>query len=155
MKQEFYRIYEDLSQFFESTTSGFPYLRVLLRPRHLRVTRSPLTRLGARWVRESIDAAATDLGWIQLRPDAKHFLLINFYEMILLPLSHPDNPLPVREEEVRDAILHDVRAIVNKAGAQRQSEEITGSDILKATAELLDSLRISEFRFWGAKDHAE
>jgi len=157
VRREFYDIYKDLSNSYQAIF-GFPRLR----PRYiirrvllgLDVAQGSLVRWGERWVREGIDSAVADLDdRSTLRPDGKHFLLTNFVEMIVLPIVHPGNPIPVDRGELRDAIVEDVRTLVRTAG-ERRPGEITGGDVLKVAAELWDRLRINELRFWGARANA-
>lgn len=144
MDPKFYNIYEDLYRFPEDVP--FRY-----RVRWLRRLGFPYpTPISAEWVRESIDRANADFG-AGLRPDAKVFLLSNFFDMILLPLSHPDSPFRDGEAKLISAVSEDIRTIVRAASQNREGDETTAADILKATGENLGELQVNSFRFWGPK----
>ena len=71
--------------------------------------------------------------------------------MILLPLSHPDSPFRDGEAKLISAVSEDIRTIVRAASQNREGDETTAADILKATGENLGELQVNSFRFWGPK----
>ena len=152
MREEFYDIYEELSRMYEGLHSS------PIRSRFYYALRRHLGR-GPRWVRKevewSISELELELAGTQLRPDARHFLLINFTEMVVFPVLALRNSLPVNPEQLRQAICADVRTLVSAAREQHRGEEISSGDVLRATAESWDGLQINNLQFWGARENAE
>ena len=144
MRQEFYAIYQSLSDSYEKSSSLFPL-------------RYPVRRgdVPPDFVRECIrEGLKESMGQpIRLRPDGEHFLITNFSEMFVLPALHPQNQNHISLTEIHDAIVHDVTALMAEViRLQAEREEITGEDILRAAAGIVDNLKINQFRFWGASE---
>src|SRR4051794_32920686 len=93
---------------------------------------SPFAEDAYRAIRRALDDADL-LSPLVIRPDAELFLVLNFYELVVLPSTgvEPDEAPSL----VFDAIPGDVRLIVESA-AQRAASlgdvEISGHDVLQA-----------------------
>ena len=146
MREEFYEIYNELI-----TNS----LGVGDRT-HLENVKSPQlkTIIGPEFIKKTIESVEKmSKGEIRLRPDAKYFLIVNFHQMIIIPvvLANPQN---FREQEmILEAVGLDVSRIVNDAGKSKKVKgEITGGDILSAVRNSWDTLQVNGLRFWGPNE---
>ena len=138
MKEEFYKAYSDLASY---------YL-----PRHDPFWIPELVPRRSVWlVKDALDEAAKEMKLDdQLRPDARFFLLINFHQMVLLPLSYAKQSPP--PEVLFEMINQDVRAVLEIARSRLKREnrrEISGHMIVEALSEVWQKLRVSEFELWG------
>ena len=106
-----------------------------------------------RWAQEAIDGAAADMHVSdQLRPDARHFLLVNLYEMVLKPAAAEPMAPPV---ELRGMMRADARSILAEARAEpniSEDGEISSGAVLRSTARLWPNLRINDLHIWGVDD---
>lgn len=149
MKDEFYEIYKDLYEVYRRYTYLVPdYVFRLPFPGHFPNLRT------IRWATEAIEEAASKLQLTgRLRPDAKHFLLINFHQMVILPLVHPDSDpekLGIDVKKLSSELKKDAYDILSYAARKKESkEEITSGDILKACAEVWGKLHLQAFDIWG------
>jgi hypothetical protein len=147
MRNEFYEIYKDLYDFYRR---AFIYPRIL--PDIPFISQFYYFDIRSiRWVTDAIEFAVSTLGLTErIRPDAKHFLLVNFHQMVVLPLAHPEAegigpPPPELEQILRDDSMN----ILSTAVEGSREGEITASDILKTISDLWDRLGMSQFRIWG------
>jgi hypothetical protein len=149
MKREFYETYKDLYELYRRYAYLMPeYVIHLPFPGHFPNLRA------IRWVTDAIEEAISDLGLThRLRPDAKHFLLINFHQMVILPLIHPDSQpekLGIDLKKLSSGIKDDAYSILSHAVKKTESkDEITSGDILKACAEVWGKLHLQAFDIWG------
>jgi hypothetical protein len=79
----------------------------------------------------------------KLRQDAKYFLLINFVQMVVLPLG-PDTAW----DRLEKAIQHDVELLAQAANRVAHGAEATGHAIVDALKEVWNQLEINHFRLW-------
>ena len=146
MEQDLYRVYGDLSKAYAERTL---FVRGEL------LIRYPNVGQGAILIENMIISArehleATDK---KLRPDAQYFLLTNFHEMVFLPLLLRDGKSDLNN--VLKAIEDDIKTILRTASEWISDREISSGDLLRIVAELWDTLKINEIRFWGARDNAK
>lgn len=87
------------------------------------------------WIAEAIDQTLADLG-IQprVRWDARHFLLVNLHQMVVLPMSRGDQ----MDQKVWSLLRNDVKAILAKAAGN--TGEISAHTVLDATSDVYGSL---------------
>lgn len=88
-----------------------------------------------RWIAEAIDRSLADLG-IQrrVRWDARHFLLVNLHQIVVLP-QHGAGRM---DEERWSLLRNDVQVILAKAA--ESAGEISAHAVLDATAGVYGSL---------------
>ncbi len=146
MRQEYYEIYGDLYDM---------YRRRWFDVREWYFDFGPMFESRVlRWITEAIEYAISDLGLTnRVRPDAKHFLLVNLHQLVVLPLIHPESkqiPIP----ELRDMLKNDVAQILKYSSQSEESEynnrrEISGSLILKTISRIWKELSLNKFEVWG------
>lgn len=88
-----------------------------------------------------------------LRPDAEYFLLMNFQQMIALPLllrADPARPYAV----IRDAVSDDVKLVLRGAVEEAKNREISGHSIVQSLNKRWRDLKTTDFRIWD-KDEDE
>lgn len=144
MQTEYYEIYKDMFEVYgHSVFYSFDY--------EVRLVRR---------IKEQIDRAIAKLDMSQqLRPDAKLLLLVNFHQLVVLPLIHPSinrivypsSYSPLRDiNKVLNFILEDTLAILEAARSKNNNEqEITSGDILKSISALWQKLKINDIKVWG------
>jgi len=149
MRGEFYEIYRDLYEVYRRYAYLAPdYVFRLPFPGHFANLRT------IRWATDAIEEAVSELGLTRrLRPDAKHFLLINFHQMVILPLIHHDihpEELKIDLKKLSSELKHDAYHILSFAAKKKESrDEITSGDILKACAEIWGQLNLQVYDIWG------
>lgn len=148
MNQEFYEIYGDLYARYFGEYAKDPGWRS--RPPF------PLSHLDAemralRLAVEAIEYAIFESGvWPRLRPDARHFLLVNFHQMIVLPLIRSQWFAKGSMEELRFLLRDGARQILDAAKYEESAEgEISGGAVLKSTARIWDELVLNKLEAWG------
>ena len=88
-----------------------------------------------RWIAEAIDRSIADLGIQQrIRQDARHFLLVNLHQMVVLPQDRAGR----MDGELWSLLRNDVKVILAKAA--ESAGEISAHAVLDATAGVYDSL---------------
>ncbi len=104
---------------------------------------------------DAIEEIVGELGLGKIiRPDAKHFLLVNLHQMVVLPYVQRQRGMGQSQSsalaELRDSIREDVRTILSGAMERRVTEEeLSGHDIVKSLVESWSRLRCSRFEIWG------
>lgn len=83
-----------------------------------------------------------------LRPDAEYFLILNFHEMIALPLLIDRDSEPGFNDRLQDAIAHDASLILNWAREQTYEREISGHSIVQSLSSNWGGLKTTEFKLW-------
>jgi hypothetical protein len=89
----------------------------------------------------------------KLRPDAKYFLAVNFYHLIVLPLIEgskrggqvSDIMFNQMQEDIRD----DIYTIVSEAKGKNDSGQISGHQIMGTIDRIWGSLKTTKFEIWG------
>lgn len=152
MLDEYYEIYRDLSDLYRSEQRwrvppyGWPLELYPFEPPRL-----------ARWASDAIDEVLAELQLTQrLRPDAKHFLLINLHQMVLLPVAAGGGANAPPPEELRAMMKTDIRTIIGDAieeSSQDERDEITGGALLRSIARRWSDLKLNSLRVWGASRH--
>jgi hypothetical protein len=105
-------------------------------------------------IRREIDASDKNES---LRSDAKYFLLVNFHQMVLLPILEAGYdttsiPKPVTDiPNLASSIESDIRKIVNSAFGSRldQGQKVSGHEIMRTIDELWRTLECTKFDVWG------
>ena len=81
-----------------------------------------------------------------VRPDAAYFLLINFYQMVILPMRY-------RAESNANIglgdVVEDIQLILKTAENISSGARISGNDVLAATSVLRERLRVNASEIWG------
>lgn len=88
--------------------------------------------------------------FVHLRSDAKYFLMIIFYQMIAIPLQHPDLR-ELRPELLEKYISDDIRALLSNGYNLKQTaevKEVTAHTLLAAMDTNWESLNISNVKLW-------
>lgn len=149
MRDEYRRVYDDLYKSYRG-----PWLSLYIDfPHNL----FPDRQYPA-FIAESIDASIQQLDLAdRVRPDAKYLLLINFYQMIVLPILFArrlDKASEYNAESLRPDIQSDIQTILKSASVreiQRNGDvvkEISGGRILSEIAALWDELRVARVEVW-------
>lgn len=151
MKKEYYEIYGDIYDSYRSGDIGMRFSRELFfeygSTQQLR---------SIRWTTEAIEKSISRLGLTdRVRPDAKHFLLVNLHQLVVLPIIHPDAP-HISHEELRSMLEHDSELILKVASESKSNNtkwndgrEISGGSIVRTVSELWGELSLNKFEIWG------
>ena len=139
MRDEFYGVFRELEDAYLSPITKRALPAGLRRPANIRLLRA---------VRNSVSEAeqASD---VQLRPDARYFLIVNLHQMVALPLSHP-KVKRVDSHMLQEHLTADVQTIldnVNREGLPQQ--EISGHAIVDSLSSVWSKLRTTRFEVWG------
>lgn len=139
MDNEFRAIYGRLYEDFQGPRIVRPLLEF-----------PPYVRPGLhRAIAEAIDEACKREG-VDLRPDARYFLAVNFYHMIAVPVAIRDGeggaiPTPAAVDLIRADCTEIVRAAREKYG----HEEISGRAMLETCARVYERLKVAASNVWG------
>jgi hypothetical protein len=106
-------------------------------------------------IRDTIERVIGKLSMQQeLRSDGRHFLLINFTEMVAYPLMTVPDPAFSFTEIVTD-VESDVELILTEARERARPDnstedvtQISGGDVLQVVAERYRVLKVARFRVW-------
>lgn len=138
MKDEYYEIYGDLYDMYRR--NWFDGRRFEYR--------------ALRWTTEAVEYSISELGLTKrVRPDAKHFLLVNLHQLVVLPLMHPESKA-VTILELRDMLSNDVRKILEHSSEAVKADNIIESEIsshiiLKTISKIWDQLSLNKIDVWG------
>jgi hypothetical protein len=103
-----------------------------------------------RWVRDVIDEVVRTYKDLVVRADAKFFLLINFVEMIAIPLS---KAAKMEREKLEFELRHDLMLILDTARQEltraERKLEVSGHAIVSAVSKLWSDLELMRPNFWG------
>ncbi|TET47495.1 hypothetical protein E3J62_01305 [candidate division TA06 bacterium] len=153
MEAQFYEIYKDLYDLYRRERGLFLDWPPEYSPGLVRLYL--VNFRGLRWVTEAIEEAVLELGLSErIRPDAKHFLLVNFHQMVVLPLLHPEIAFQESSaniiEKLPRRLKDDVQTILSIVSKEKESnEEISTGDVLKATADVWRKLHLNKWNIWG------
>jgi hypothetical protein len=97
--------------------------------------------------------------WPRMRPDAFHFLVVNFHQMIVAPIQmrrsetllHEQSSIAdlENERELDEAVSEDIHTILSAASDDPIKGEISGHAILEAVAKKYKKLRTTRLEIWG------
>lgn len=177
MRHEFYEVYENLYRDYLYDSTHYQEYRDNILYRLRRRARALPPELVKEMVYETqraIDNAAEKRGDYKVRPDAKYFLLVNFYEMVLRPIA---TELQTRGEvgerfsrdSMREDLRHDVELILEDAedrarrrnegvpqpwaqSAEEGAREISGRNVIDAIGGVWEKIKYNEYLYWGRKD---
>jgi hypothetical protein len=166
MRPEFYEVYENLYREFlyAHLHQWGPPTDEYLKPATVRDLIYETQR--------AIDNAAEKMGNDRVRPDARYFLLVNFYEMVLRPIAlvgRKDDEVQqqLSRESLRENLKHDVDLILETAeeyarepveqprtywqapAEHERIREITGHSVLDAIHSAWDKIKFNEYLYWG------
>ncbi|MEZ4783461.1 MAG: hypothetical protein R3F28_05225 [Candidatus Kapaibacterium sp.] len=97
-------------------------------------------------VRDRIERAIGQTG-VNVRSDARYFLLVNFTEIVLEPLvADQENTLEI--EAILDDIEKDTVRILNDAMMTHREEKLGGGEVLISLSKLYPRLNVSRYRLW-------
>ena len=147
MDTKFEKIYETIDQIYLREASLLEHTDPLLPPTILFTPRSQATYVVQRAIQDALNSPDLASYTISLRPDALHFLRINFTEMIALPLL---SAARISRDELTEIIHRDLTAIFLAAmDTFGKSEEISAHDILEVVGARWRSLNVSQYNIWG------
>lgn len=178
MNQEYHEIYKDLyeiyrTEFSSSMVSAYwtwlPDIKDYNFNNISRADNTVRSYLRAlRLISEAIEESISELRlFSRLRPDAKHFLLINLHQMVILPMlsghyiktsnnkissfGRDDfTPIGLEELNLKELVKNDVYRILSEARENHPSnEDISGHKIIEVLSNLWGSLRLSAPEIWG------
>ena len=140
MEQEYYQIFENI---YGRNSRFFPDFRY------------PNDRIASRLrlaIESAIESTET-LTKLRIRVDARVFLLINLYEMFLLPIalrrrSSADQSIDDAYEQLSKDLSTILSQAVSDSEAER-SEEVTAGHILSAVDKVYRNLKLTGFNVWG------
>jgi hypothetical protein len=82
-----------------------------------------------------------------LRPDAELFLLLNFDEMVIRPVTDRDSPVPANDLDKK--LASDTAAILSAAIKHAgDRKELAASHVLQGAAQVLPNLNLKSFNLW-------
>lgn len=145
MKKEYREIFKDLYEEF-----GFA---LFFEQRYYTDRLRPVREIKGIIENAIIELKISDI----IRPDSKHFLLVNFFEMINRPISHPSCPVYMDHEKLRKDMYEDIKLILEKAksevtysnNAKFKKEGLTGQIILNTISKLWNKLNVNKIDIWG------
>jgi hypothetical protein len=168
MHQEFKDLYQKLYE--EFSAFRWPYPAVLQPVFDLLTTEQVWTMVDD--TRKAIDDAEANES-VKLRSDAKYFLLLNFVEMVLLPISivrekglYEPGAKIVTEGQMREDLKTDIGQIIKEAINKRDTEvealpwnerdkqeyrEITGHNVIDAISEAWEKIKYNEYLYWASR----
>lgn len=148
MQAKFTEIYENLSKNYRNS-STFTYS-------YLEDNQDSAARFVERAVKGVIDKLKLNS---RIRSDAYHFLLVNFHQMIVMPiLMDPNGPIqnhfnrkrnPFYPNDFYKVISDDIEKILLSATNNKDHDEISGHAILDAVAQQYKNLQTMKFEIWG------
>lgn len=151
MNPLFYQVYGELTEHYRRTAAPPAGWHEIWQRRS---EVAQLDLLAMQLAAEAVDGAiaAHDLHR-RLRPDARHLLLTNVHQMIVLPLLAPATDRDPREllNGFRQDLLHDVSVVLGRAAAQTGYEdgEISGHAVIAALADTWSELKTVLANVWG------
>lgn len=93
-----------------------------------------------------------------LRPDAVLFLLLNFHQVVILPLQHAYGPNleeydsgGAQLSNILEGVAQDIHIIIEQcieAARSKDRKDIPASIVLQQTSEVLYNLNLKNFRIW-------
>jgi len=152
MISEYKKIYDDL---YENISDNliFSLLFMIFWPKRTRAKAykesfkylRPLLSFTKKTIDKAIDAIDENK---RIRPDAKYYLLINFYHMVAVPLTlHKHEIFSVLYKE---NVENDVKIILAKAIEMSPKKNvITTTDIIKILPKVWDNLGLNKIKVWG------
>ena len=100
-------------------------------------------------LRRSIDTAELSLiseRKIKLRPDAKFFLFVNLWQMVVLPIQLANRAEGFQMENI---LASDIELLLKEASVGRKvGDEISGHAVLDALSTNWKRLKLSGFKLW-------
>lgn len=84
----------------------------------------------------------------KLRADAKYFLLLNFFCMVLRPIAM-NLPSTLSTPELLDMVREDLAYIMAEATKKKLDEEVTGHTILEVVNDEWNQLKTNSLKVWG------
>lgn len=151
MQKEYYEIYGDIYDGYRLGNAGMRFAQELF------FEYGPMRYWHSiRWTTEAIEKSISRLGLIdRMRPDAKHFLLVNLHQLVVLPIMHPSAP-GIPSEKLRSMLEQDSELILKMASEpipndyeEKESYEISGGKIVRTVAKLWNDLSLSKLEIWG------
>lgn len=134
MNPQFYGIYERLFESFGQELSESEQQQL------------------AQVARQIIDEAIDELNLHKrVRPDARHFLLVNFHQFILMPAYLSGSTLGISEDGILDSLRSDARTILRNSeelSRQKENQEISGHIVLDSISSSWDGLKSTFYEFW-------
>jgi len=106
----------------------------------------PPTRLSPADLRTVIQVGSEVSMTKRVRADAAYFLLMNLYQMVALPMRY--RAVPNQNIGLED-VAEDVQLILKTAENISAGRQVSGNDVLAATAALRHRLRINASEIWG------
>lgn len=114
----------------------------------------------AKFVERAVAGAIGNLNLkSRIRSDAHHFLVVNFHQMIVMPLlmspnapyriEYNSNEKPFYSDEFYKVISDDIMKILSSAADNEGQGEISGHAILDAVSTQYRKLRTTQFQIWG------
>jgi hypothetical protein len=149
MRQEYYGVFEELYGIYKNIYGRSRRVGLVLSRSGYPFARGIDDQTALQLANDAVNSAVQKLG-VTLRPDAKHFLVVNLHQMVILPISHRLSTVRLLPDELRSRLTDDVLKILQHATeVLPHHDAVTSSQILKATSNLWDKLRLGELEIWG------
>jgi len=81
----------------------------------------------------------------QLRPDAKLFLLINFLQMVVIPVSLAGKR---QETDLGRSLFADIVSLLKEAAGETTGRDVSSHAVLKALTKYWMKLNLSSLKLW-------
>jgi hypothetical protein len=146
MRQEFYSTFSLLSRDYVSRVVGrraVPILDILRQHGIPAIVESAIASAEQRLPKGKV-----------LRPDARHFLLVNLIEMVAAPLMvSRDRFLSGQVQpsfiELAEDLQHDTSLITQAASDITNEEQVSSNSLVRALAGSFERLRLNRYEVWG------
>lgn len=138
MKPEYYDIYRRLYDLYMRDALLFPPIRPFPPSEQVKLIDDAITK-----------AISDNNLKLELRPDARFFLLVNFHLMVVLPLyANPNRPIAL--PKLKEILDSDVSTILNETSKNLSNDrEISGHEVLNTVSNIWKSLKATELQVWG------
>ncbi len=147
MNRKYHRIYRETNKLYQST---FGLIKESAAPRDQWSPSDRGSRLMGLAVETVGGIASQERLAKRLRPDAKHFLIVNLHQILLMPLAHRDAGKKV--DELLPSLAADTLAILRHAEKERQAagkKSIVVNHVMSAIVKKWDALESHLFNIWG------
>jgi len=145
MDEEYYQIYREMYETYSLPGLPGPFFsyrgRFLRNSRRQGELRSAVTK-----IKGAIDGYAETRDGFGIRPDAKYFLIVNFVQVILVPI------IAARDSMSTDQLLEDaaadIKVVLDEAAKGSDEREMSSHDIIQSINNVWYQLKLTDALLW-------